>query len=451
MSSSLSSAILPSSYSRWNDQCNGKQCEHHFQRRYVSMLPESLQSVSIWGASGMMLKGFNYGGIPYWAGFLCTSVTLRALLSPLVVHAAHVSARFATVSPDVQFLLTLFQNDLKLMRERGAPSAEKRTLVFTTMKTLSGIYKLYKINPFAVFLSPLLQIPCFIYISTDLRKIINGADPQLAQQLTEGGVLWFTDLTEPDPWYGLPILGGLMLYYNVEVAIGKKSLGGEVTSKSNFALYMKDFFQSLAVFMPCFMSQSPAGIQLYLIASFMFTYIQGKALRSDPFRQLFGLPLLQGEDSRPKAKYATEFMQLKKLEKEAIEARGDGEILGKGVLAPGFEASFAGTKRTSTIKGSEFTSLSTMPSVSSLVKKENNAFIHGISAPVQDSSTHLSNVNTQPTSFSSLLQHDSDMAMDRANRGLPPIEFIDLGKKEVPDILNTPRFKKSRKSSKRKK
>ena len=52
----------------------------------------------------------------------------------------------------------------------------------------------------------------------DLRKIIEGSDPLLAQKLVESSFLWLTDLTEPDPWYGLPIATGLLLYLNVEVS-----------------------------------------------------------------------------------------------------------------------------------------------------------------------------------------------------------------------------------------
>jgi hypothetical protein len=40
-------------------------------------------------------------------------------------------------------------------------------------------------------------------------------------------------LTEPDPWYGLPIFTGLLLYVNVEIAKGKQSLGGEASARSN--------------------------------------------------------------------------------------------------------------------------------------------------------------------------------------------------------------------------
>ena len=79
-----------------------------------------------------------------------------------------------------------------------------------------------KIHILLLFKSPLIQIPIFWYFSIDMRKLINGGDPALAQELTENGLLWITDLTDPDPWFGLPILTRLLLYLNVEVAIGKK-------------------------------------------------------------------------------------------------------------------------------------------------------------------------------------------------------------------------------------
>lgn len=57
-------------------------------------------------------------------------------------------------------------------------------------------------------------------------------------------MLWFPDLTEPDPWFVLPIITGALLYINVELAVGKKSLSGETTSKANVAKALKDLFQS---------------------------------------------------------------------------------------------------------------------------------------------------------------------------------------------------------------
>jgi hypothetical protein len=58
----------------------------------------------------------------------------------------------------------------------------------------------------------------------DLRKIIEGSDPSLAQKLVESNFFWISDLTEPDPWYGLPIATGALLYMNVEVRERRRKL-----------------------------------------------------------------------------------------------------------------------------------------------------------------------------------------------------------------------------------
>ena len=213
-------------------------------------VPEFAQHWTVWGGSGIILKTIHHdGAVPYWACMAITNILVRSSLIPLVIQSAQTSSRFAKVAPEVQFLLTIFQQDMKGLRERNEGVGTQFLLMKATWQTLSGLYKVHKIHPFAVFRSPLMQLPVFWYFSVDIRKIISGADPGLAQSLTEGGLLWVTDLTEPDPWYGLPILGGLLLYANVEVALGKRILSGEATSKANVAVMLKDFFQS--EFLPC--------------------------------------------------------------------------------------------------------------------------------------------------------------------------------------------------------
>lgn len=117
-----------------------------------------------------MLKTIHMDGIvPYWACFAVINILVRLLLFPLVIQGAHASARFAKVVPEVQFLVTLFTNDLKQMQKRKASLVERMALMRTNFQTLGGIYKLHKINPFAVFLSPLLQLPIFWYVRQCFR------------------------------------------------------------------------------------------------------------------------------------------------------------------------------------------------------------------------------------------------------------------------------------------
>jgi Preprotein translocase subunit YidC len=224
---------------------------HSLSHRFMSsssiisdVLPEFIKQYSIWGGSAIILKTFHGQNIPYWASMSLTNILVRSSLFPLVIQGAKTSVRFANVAPEVQFLISCYTRDAKTLKDANAPPSQRMELLVATWQSLRGIYKLHKVNPFDVLKSPLMQIPVFWYFSVDIRKLINGGNPELAQELTESGFLWVMDLTEPDPWYGLPILSGLLLYLNVEVAVGKQSLSGETASKSNIARYLKDGFQS---------------------------------------------------------------------------------------------------------------------------------------------------------------------------------------------------------------
>merc|ERR1712150_25689 len=247
-----------------------------------------------------------------------------------------------------------YQTDRARLKEKGASRRELSTLFYKTMESLRFIYKYHKISPWAPFKSPLMQIPFFFYFATDIRKIVSGLDLQLARDLSEGGVFWFKDLTDPDPMFSLPILSGVLLYANVEYALGRKRLSGDSVSENNLSIFLKDFFQSVSLFMPCFMATSPAGVQIYLATSLSFTFVQSVALRNESFRKCVNLPpLITGGPVEPEL--AMGFHRLKMIEREAAKVRGDKEVLGKGVLAPGWTASFEGRKRVSTISTSSAT------------------------------------------------------------------------------------------------
>jgi len=263
-----------------------------------------------------------------------------------------------------------------------------------------------------------------------MRKIVQGLDPELANELSEGGILWFTNLTDPDPWYSLPILSGILLYGNVEMSMGKKSLSGEVASQSNTAVLLKDGFQSLALFIPSFMANSPAGVQIYLATTFIFTLLQSMALRNDFFRNLVNLPSMDAP--KPEAVLAKEFLNLAKKEQEAFKARGGSlgdnmennsnealkPILGKGVLAPGFTASFEGENRKSSIEGNSVikTDMIAAPKTSIMIKNG------------EEESTNQNETNQFVTTNKNM------EIMEAANKGLPlprPIQIAPVVKKKI--------------------
>ena len=211
------------------------------------------------------------------------------------------------------------------------------------------------------------------------------------------------------------------------------------------------------------MSQSPAGVQIYLATSFVFTLFQGAALRHDPFREYVGLPVMGAP--LPEAKLAKEFIELKKIEKEAIDARGDGELLGTGVLASGWQTSFAGSNRLSTIAGSPDTKMNnkldaqipgtdsdganmpTLPFVSANLKvSSNEKKLYG--PLVGNTTTNLTEDVERETPRIAQVSDDIIEAANRGERPAPPIKFAPEDKgKRTHTKLNIKRIRKTRKKA----
>ena len=227
------------------------------------------------------------------------------------------------------------------------------------------------------------------------------------------------------------------------------------------------------------MSQSPAGLQIYLLTSFMLTLGQGAALRNDNFRAMVGLPP-KGFAAKEEPIIAKEFIKLKQLEQEAREARGDGEVLGRGVLAHGLEASFAGTNRPSTIEGSGLAHLEAINAkapnvtVAPPMPMGNAPFIHGISAPPEQLALQATNQNetdestdtesqkstgaisssSSSTTTTTTFEEPTVIDMERANAGEMPFEIVDdPNKKQAdsrPKTLSLKKFKKTQTKGKKK-
>lgn len=216
----------------------------------------------------------------------------------------------------------------------------------------------------------------------------------------------------------------------------------------------------VAVFMPCFMSHSPAGVQIYLMTSFVFTLFQGMALRNDPIRDIIGLPAMGAP--LPESKFAKEFIALKELEKQAADARGNSPVLGIGVLAAGFETSFAGINRPSTI-------ISDTPKVKGLKEMQFQSF-----APVEncadepfipscirapalppdfDSEPFLEEEEREEEiteTVANVISQTTDDIMEAANEGKrpkPPIQVLKIENKKEGALLNLKGLKSKRKKS----
>lgn len=65
---------------------------------------------------------------------------------------------------------------------------------------------------------------------------------------TEGGALWFTDLSMPDPIFGLPVLTAGMFWAMVELGASDGMEGQDPKMINNMKMFMR-FFTPLMVIM----------------------------------------------------------------------------------------------------------------------------------------------------------------------------------------------------------
>ena len=135
------------------------RCQQHRAASSSSWLPEAASNITIWGGSGLLITTLHVNGaVPYWACMSLCCFILRTSLLPLVIKSAHTSAQFAAVAPEVQFVLTLFQQDRKMMQmDKRMMKGSKESLQLqvehfkATWRNLGYIYKRNNVHPLDIF------------------------------------------------------------------------------------------------------------------------------------------------------------------------------------------------------------------------------------------------------------------------------------------------------------
>jgi membrane protein insertase Oxa1/YidC/SpoIIIJ len=372
-------------------------------RTLWTFVPAWIQDITatfpFWGHSAALLKTIHMDGmIPYWACFPLLNVLLRICLFPLVIHSAHVGIRFSKVAPDLQLLFAVYARDYQRLIQSGAGIGERWILARQTFRTMSSLLKYNQVNPLTFFYAPLLQIPVYYYCANDLRRVVRGADPDMAQALTDAPVsFWIPLLTEADPFNVLPSMAGLLFYLNLEYSLSPKR--GE--RQTALIMIIKDVLQSVAVLTPAFLGSAPAGMQLYACTTFVITGFQSALVKNNTFRPWVGLPPLT------KPTEDKEILEIQRKRDEAIK----NELVGKGVLEPGTVAVAKWTTRVrSSVAGSAATAAAREASLSTQTSTTNAApvFIHGITA-LQETGrmSRLSFVNAVPDTTTTSMNETS--------------------------------------------
>lgn len=203
---------------------------------------------------GSVLEYFHLNlGLPWWLAIVLLTVVVRSVLFPLTVKQVKNMRSMQELKPDLQKIKAKYPNNRQKQQEE-------------TM----ALYQERKINPLGGCLPLLVQIPIFIgifYVIKDFGGFSGalgggGATEASHPSFQEGGILWFTNLSNPDSLYILPVVAAITMLASMEV-----------TNKS-MEPQQRWIMRIMPVGFIFFTYWFPAGMFVYWITSNLVTLVQ---------------------------------------------------------------------------------------------------------------------------------------------------------------------------------
>ena len=161
------------------------------------------------------------------------TLLVRLLLLPLVLSSHRSMEVMKKVNPEIQKLRTKFKKDPQRLNQE-----------------IMAVMKSHKANPIGGCLPLLLQIPVFWAL---WKALSNSYSLYQAPFL-----FWIQDLSWKDPYYVLPVLMGVFMFFQQKIS--------PVSVSPEMARAMK----IMPVFITFFMINLPSGLVLYMLISTLF-------------------------------------------------------------------------------------------------------------------------------------------------------------------------------------
>jgi YidC/Oxa1 family membrane protein insertase len=192
------------------------------------------------GLIGGTLDLFHSLGAPWWLSIVLLTVLVRALLFPLTLRQVKNMRAMQELRPEMDEIRSRYKKDRRKQQE-----------------AMAELYRERRVNPLAGFLPILIQIPVFL----TLYRVVRGHE-EAFPSFAHGGLLWFANLTQPDPYFILPVLSASLLL-----------VASEISSK-NVDPRQRQMMRFLPVAFTAFIARFPAGLFVYWVTSNAVTLAQ---------------------------------------------------------------------------------------------------------------------------------------------------------------------------------
>ncbi|MGI8649286.1 MAG: YidC/Oxa1 family membrane protein insertase [Rubrobacter sp.] len=200
----------------------------------------------LFDALGWLLLTFHEDfGAPWWLSIVMLTICVRTVLLPLTVRQTKSMRAMQALRPEMDAL-----------REKHKDEPQK------VQQEMMKLYQDRKVNPLGGCLPVLVQLPIFLVLYYTIREF------ETLDSFRTGGLLWFTDLTQSDPYFILPV-----------VYVGTMMAAQEITLRNTpMQGQQKMIMRFLPVAFGFFLAGFPAGLLIYWIASNVISFVQNVAI-----------------------------------------------------------------------------------------------------------------------------------------------------------------------------
>ena len=270
---------------------------------------------------GSLMQIHDVYQVPWYALIMGTSVVVKTLVGPFQVYGAAASAKMAKEERVVKSIRdSIPEGREKAMRVGQAVKEHYASKGISTTKMMSSMF---------------LQMPLTIYMFFEVRALAISKVPGMADE----GLLWFTNLSVPDPLFLLPVCSTCLFLANAKLShMYAQRLG---LSPNPTTELMQKVFTYIFPFMGILLAFLPAASQLLIVSNAFLQFAMVLLFRIKAFRTIFKLPpnigvnfsLTHSDPKKVVAAFGKDFINTappplnKKFKKSFLERTADKFVL----------------------------------------------------------------------------------------------------------------------------